>query len=340
MSLDVVADGLAALAQVFDLLGRAIGRASGRHRRIQGFQSGLCHQIWVRRNRSIGKLDGRGRFGALFAGERNTHRFALCPGESRNSRPRCVGVALTISGSSGEVQRWISRRNEPSHGRTILETSLYRPVKAFLEGLGFLVKGEIGGCDLLALRGDDPPLVGDRRTQADLQSRARLAGGRPRGPPATRFGRPLASRRAEKGGKATSRFRNLCRRLGFGLLGVLANGEVQVLVSPAAPTPRKNPRRRSRLVAEHRPRRGDPVEGGGNAQADHDGVSPERSRLRGRVDARPATSAGPQSIDPRGSQDPSRQCLWLVRSRRARGLRSDRARSGRAYALAAALNRG
>ena len=35
--------------------------------------------------------------------------------------------------------------------RTILETSLYRPVKAFLEGLGFVVKGEVGGCDLLAL---------------------------------------------------------------------------------------------------------------------------------------------------------------------------------------------
>ena len=36
---------------------------------------------------------------------------------------------------------------------------LYRPIKAFLEGLGFVVKGEIGGCDLLALRGDDPPVV-------------------------------------------------------------------------------------------------------------------------------------------------------------------------------------
>ena len=35
--------------------------------------------------------------------------------------------------------------------RTILETLLYRPIKAFLEGLGFVVKGEVGGCDLLAL---------------------------------------------------------------------------------------------------------------------------------------------------------------------------------------------
>jgi hypothetical protein len=43
--------------------------------------------------------------------------------------------------------------------RTILETLLYRPVKTFLEGLGFVVKGEVGGCDLLALRADDPPIV-------------------------------------------------------------------------------------------------------------------------------------------------------------------------------------
>jgi hypothetical protein len=33
-----------------------------------------------------------------------------------------------------------------------LETTLYQPVKNFLEGLGFTVKGEIGGCDLVALK--------------------------------------------------------------------------------------------------------------------------------------------------------------------------------------------
>jgi len=32
-------------------------------------------------------------------------------------------------------------------------------VKRFLEKLGFTVKGEIGGCDLVALSGDDPPTV-------------------------------------------------------------------------------------------------------------------------------------------------------------------------------------
>jgi hypothetical protein len=52
--------------------------------------------------------------------------------------------------------------------------------------------------------------------------------------------------------------------LGFGLLGVLPNGQVEILVSPTAPMPRKNTRRRSRLVEEHRSRRGDPAEGGGS----------------------------------------------------------------------------
>ena len=67
-----------------------------------------------------------------------------------------------------------------------------------------------------------------------------------------------------KGRESDARFRNLCRRLGFGLLGVLPNGEVEILVSSIAPMPRKNTRSRSRLVEEHRRRRGDPAEGGGS----------------------------------------------------------------------------
>jgi hypothetical protein len=39
------------------------------------------------------------------------------------------------------------------------ETALYAPVKRFLESLGFDVKGEICGCDLVALRDDEPPVV-------------------------------------------------------------------------------------------------------------------------------------------------------------------------------------
>ena len=39
------------------------------------------------------------------------------------------------------------------------EATLYAPVKRYLERLGFTVKGEVCGCDLVALRGEEPPIV-------------------------------------------------------------------------------------------------------------------------------------------------------------------------------------
>jgi hypothetical protein len=66
-----------------------------------------------------------------------------------------------------------------------------------------------------------------------------------------------------KGRESDARFRNLCRRLGFGMLGVADNGDVEILVNPCAPA-RRDPRRRSRLIDEHRRRKGDPVAGGGS----------------------------------------------------------------------------
>ena len=40
-----------------------------------------------------------------------------------------------------------------------LESTLYPPVKRFLENLGFEVKGEVCGCDLVALDGKEPAAV-------------------------------------------------------------------------------------------------------------------------------------------------------------------------------------
>ena len=137
--------------------------------------------------------------------------------------------------------------------RTILETLLYRPVKAFLEGLGFVVKGEIGGCDLLALGGDDSPVVviGELKLTFNLEL---VLQGVDRAAACDEVWLAARVSCREKGRENDARFRNLCRRLGFGLLGVQSNGEVDVLVSPTAPMPRRNPRRRSRLVEEHRRR--------------------------------------------------------------------------------------
>jgi hypothetical protein len=144
-----------------------------------------------------------------------------------------------------------------------LETSLYTPVKAFLERLGFTVKGEIGGCDLLALKDGDPPIVviGELKLSFNLEL-VLQAVDRAAACDEVWLAARLSLR--GKGRESDARFRNLCRRLGFGMLGVSEAGTVDVLVSPDAPAPRKNPKRRSRLVSEHRRRRGDPVLGGGS----------------------------------------------------------------------------
>jgi hypothetical protein len=142
-----------------------------------------------------------------------------------------------------------------------LETALYLPIKNFLEAAGYAVKGEIGSCDLVGLSNDEPPVVVicelkltfnlelvlqavDRAAASDevwIAARVSAKG---------------------KGRESDRRFRDLCRRLGFGMLAVSDNNTVDVIVSPVAPMPRKNVRRRSRLVEEHKRRKGDPALGG------------------------------------------------------------------------------
>jgi hypothetical protein len=145
----------------------------------------------------------------------------------------------------------------------MLETSLYAPVKKFLERLGFVVKGEIGGCDLVALNGDSPPVVVVCELKLQFNLELVLQG-------VDRLAASdevwLAARMSVrgKGRESDARFRSLCRRLGIGLLGVTTNGDVEILVSPVVPMPRRDPKRRSRLVDEHKRRQGDPVTGGGS----------------------------------------------------------------------------
>lgn len=145
------------------------------------------------------------------------------------------------------------------------ETSLYPPIKRFLEDLGFLVKGEVGGCDAVAISTDDPPIV----VVCELKLRFNLdlvLQGVDRAAACDEVWLAARLSRRSKGREGDPRFRALCRRLGFGLLGVTANGRVEVLLSPTAPAPRRDPKRRSRLVDEHRRRQGDPALGGTSRQ--------------------------------------------------------------------------
>lgn len=140
------------------------------------------------------------------------------------------------------------------------ETALYAPVKRFLEAQGFAVKGEICGCDLVAVRGDEPPVVviGELKLAFNLEL---VLQGVERSAACDEvwLAVRVAARRGREGDR---RVRKLCRLLGFGLLGVFSTGRVEVLVEPRPWRPRPDRKRRARLVSEHRRRNGDPVAGG------------------------------------------------------------------------------
>jgi len=142
-----------------------------------------------------------------------------------------------------------------------LETALYLPVKCFLENLGFTVKGEIGGCDLVGLSKDDPPVVviGELKLAFNLELILQAVDRAPAGDEVW-IAAKMSAR--GKGREGDARYRNLCRRLGFGMLGVTERGQVEVLVKPPTANPRREPKKRSRLVVEHQRRQGDPVLGG------------------------------------------------------------------------------
>lgn len=142
-----------------------------------------------------------------------------------------------------------------------METSLYLPVKGFLEKAGFVVKGEVGGCDLVGLSDDDPPVVVvcelkmSFNLELILQAVDRAA---------VSDEVWIAARISAKGKgrEADKRYRDLCRRLGIGMLGISDAGDVSIIVGSVSPMPRTNPKRRSRLMREHQKRRGDPALGG------------------------------------------------------------------------------
>lgn len=137
------------------------------------------------------------------------------------------------------------------------ETALYPPVKAFLEAQGYTVKGEIGRCDVVARRGDEPAVVVELKTSLTLElllqgvERLSLADAVYLAVPAPRAASPVFDRRMHK----------LLRRLGLGLLLVHAR-TVEAVLDPAPYQPRKNKRRAARMLGEFARRVGDPNQGG------------------------------------------------------------------------------
>ncbi|HWE16257.1 MAG TPA: DUF2161 family putative PD-(D/E)XK-type phosphodiesterase [Hyphomicrobiaceae bacterium] len=146
-----------------------------------------------------------------------------------------------------------------------MESSLYLPVKRFLQKLGFEVKGEVCGCDLVAVRNGERPalIIGELKLTVTLELILQAVD---RTAACDEVWLAVRASRRGRGREHDPRVRKLCRFLGFGLLCVSARGRVDVLVEPVPWRPRRDGKRRSRIVEEHRRRHGDPVAGGSTRQ--------------------------------------------------------------------------
>src|SRR5208282_6763950 len=165
----------------------------------------------------------------------------------------------------------------PHQRASTLETDLYPPIKLHLERLGLEVKGEVCGCDLVALSDGSPELVvvGEMKQSFTLELVLQAVD---RTSACDEVWLAVGASKRGRGRENDARVKKLCRFLGFGLLTVTAEGRVDVVAEPAPWKPRRDAKRRSRIVEEHRRRMGDPVVGGFDPDAPHDRLSPAGAR--------------------------------------------------------------
>jgi hypothetical protein len=134
-------------------------------------------------------------------------------------------------------------------------------VKRYLEGQGYAVKGEIGDCDVVAVRPDEEPVVVELKLTLNLNvvlqavARRRVSSkiyvGVPRRCPVLRSQRRQVVR--------------LFRMLGLGLLSVefrRTGARVEAVLDPGEYKPRASKRHTGRLLREFELRVGDPIPGG------------------------------------------------------------------------------
>ena len=142
-----------------------------------------------------------------------------------------------------------------------LETDLYPPIKLHLERLGLEVKGEVCGCDLVALSDGLPEIVvvGEMKQSFTLELVLQAVD---RTSACDEVWLAVRASKRGRGRENDARVKKLCQFLGFGLLTVTAEGRVDVVTEPGPWKPRRDAKRRSRMVEEHRRRKGDPVVGG------------------------------------------------------------------------------
>jgi hypothetical protein len=141
------------------------------------------------------------------------------------------------------------------------ESDLYPPLKIFLENQGYEVKSEIEHCDVVAIRGDESPLIVELKINFNLTillqavDRLKLSD-------IVYIGLPKGLAVFKKQRKSVIK---LVRMLGLGLIIIDPHGKigaVDVLADPGPYKPRQTKQRTQRLLKEFQGRVGDPNLGG------------------------------------------------------------------------------
>jgi hypothetical protein len=156
-----------------------------------------------------------------------------------------------------------------TRGTIASEVELYEPVKEFLIAQGYVVRSEVRGCDLVATRGDEKPVIVELKLRFNL---ALVLQGVERLALTDRVylavPRKVGARR-ESVSPDDRLVRKLCRMLGLGLMtvsplarGARTGGRVEIVLDPLPYRPRPNKRRTALLLGEHARRSGDHNRGG------------------------------------------------------------------------------
>ena len=140
------------------------------------------------------------------------------------------------------------------------ESDLYEPIKRHFQNLGYVVKGEVGAADVMAVRGNEPAIIIELKLGFSLtlfhQATERLrmsdhvyvAVVRPEG----KFGY-----------KRLKLNQNLCRRLGLGLLTLRVRDQfVELHCMPEQYNPRKSAKKTKQIMKLFERLDGDPNSGG------------------------------------------------------------------------------
>lgn len=146
------------------------------------------------------------------------------------------------------------------HVKVMRESELYPHIKAFLQRQNYRVKGEVGAADIVAVRGEEDPLIVELKTGFSLtlfhQGIARL-----------KVSDLVYLAVPEKPGKPFQRALKenvaLARRVGLGVITVrLRDGHVVVHADPEPYRPRKSPKKKTQLLRAFARLQGDPNAGG------------------------------------------------------------------------------